>query len=97
MASGLRRRIAWTRAFAGYPSVIFLEDAGGGASADDRRRLLDACRIKLAEGCAIVWIAPVLEPDAAEALSPFPVSNPSPGVPESRNPGPPLPPPKTTP
>lgn len=87
VAPGIRRRIAWTRAFAGRPALLVLEDAAAGASPDDRRLLLDACRRKLAEGCAIVWIAPALDPDAKTALSPFSVSEPRPGVPECRNPG----------
>lgn len=85
VASGLRRRIAWTRAFAGHPAVLFLEDADAGASDDDRRILLDACRLKLSEGCAIVWIAQTLDPDAAAALAPLSTPNRSP---ESRGSGP---------
>lgn len=68
VASGMRRRIAWTRAFAGHPAVLILEDAAEGASPADRKLLLDACRRKLSEGAAIVWIAPALDPDAAAAL-----------------------------
>jgi ABC-type lipoprotein export system ATPase subunit len=68
VASGMRRRIAWTRAFAGKPAVLVLEDATEGVSAETRRLLLDACRRKLAEGCAIAWIAPSLDPDVAAAL-----------------------------
>ena len=64
-----------------------LEDAAEGASPADRKLLLDACRRKLAEGSAIVWIAPALDPDVETALSPFSVSDPRLGVPESRNPG----------
>lgn len=68
VASGVRRRIAWTRAFAGHPAVLVLEDATEGASPADRTLLLDACRRKLAEGSAIVWIAPAPDPDVAAAL-----------------------------
>ncbi len=68
VAPGVRRRIAWTRAFAGHPAVIVLEDAAEGASAADRKLLLDACRRKLDEGAAIVWIAPAPAPDVAAAL-----------------------------
>lgn len=69
VAPGMRRRIAWTRAFAGHPAVLVLEDAADGASPEARRLLLDACRRKLAEGCAIAWIAPSLDPDVAVALN----------------------------
>ena len=69
VAPGVRRRIAWTRAFAGRPAVLVLEDALEGASPADRKLLLDACRRKLGEGCAIAWIAPSLDPDVAEALN----------------------------
>ena len=68
VASGVRRRVAWTRAFAGHPALIVLEDAAEGASPAERKLLLDACRRKLAEGAAIVWIAPALDPDVAAAL-----------------------------
>lgn len=68
VGGGLRRRVAWTRAFAGKPAVLVLEDAAEGASAADRKLLLDACRRKLAECAAIAWIAPALDPDAAAAL-----------------------------
>lgn len=69
VSAGVRHRIAWTRAFAGNPALLVLEEAGEGASPADRRLLLDACRRKLAEGAAIVWIAPALDPDVAEALA----------------------------
>jgi ABC-type lipoprotein export system ATPase subunit len=70
LSPGVRRRIAWTRAFAGHPAGILLEDAAAGAPDADRSLLLDACRRKLADGCAIVWIASSLDPDASGALSP---------------------------
>lgn len=69
VSPGLRRRIAWTRAFAGRPAVLVLEDAAEGASPADRKLLLDACHRKLSEGAAIAWIAPSLDPDVAEALN----------------------------
>jgi ABC-type lipoprotein export system ATPase subunit len=68
VAPGVRRRIAWTRAFAGRPALLVLEDALGGVAPADRNLLLDACRCKLAEGAAIAWIAPSLDPDVAAAL-----------------------------
>lgn len=71
VSPGMRRRIAWTRAFAGRPAALVLEDAAGGAPPAERALLLDACRAKLAEGCAIVWIAPSLDPDVAASLSPL--------------------------
>lgn len=64
----IRRRIAWTRAFAGRPAVLVLENPTDGATPADRDLLLAACRRKLDEGCAVAWIAPSLEPDAASAL-----------------------------
>lgn len=69
VAPGMRRRTAWTRAFAGRPAVLVLEDAVEGATPADRKLLLDACRRKLSEGAAIAWIAAALEPDVAEALN----------------------------
>lgn len=83
---GMRRRIAWTRAFAGHPSVLVLEDAAEGTSPEARRLLLDACRRKLAEGCAIAWIASSLDPDVAAALTPLLPQKTNPGLPDSRNP-----------
>lgn len=87
---GLRRRIAWTRAFAGHPALILLENAAEGASPEARHLLLDACIRKLSEGAAIVWIAPALDQDVAAALSPLSVTTignpvrPKSGKPEER-------------
>ena len=75
VAPGIRRRIAWTRAFAGRPALLVLEDAAEGAAPDARRLLLDACRRKLSEGAAIAWIAPTLAPDVADALNLAPSGN----------------------
>lgn len=69
VAPGIRRRIAWTRAFAGRPALLILEDAAEGSSPADQKLLLDACRRKLAESAAIVWIASSLDSGVAEALN----------------------------
>ena len=68
VAPGIRRRIAWTRAFAGTPAVLVLENPTDSVSPAERDLLLSACRRKLSEGCAIAWIAPSLDPDVAAAL-----------------------------
>lgn len=66
----MRQRLAWTRAFAGHPSAVLLEEAAMGTGVAARKDLLEGCRRLLAGGCAVVWIAPELEDEVAVALRP---------------------------
>ncbi len=67
----LRRRILWTRAFAGHPQALVLERPLLDAAPADCELFLRAVREKRAEGMAVVWLDGPLRAEVRAALEPF--------------------------
>ncbi len=74
-----RRRILWTRAFAGEPAALVLEQPLAGASADDRALLLEAVKQARARGGAVAWIDGTVDAETRAALAPLAEAVPEPG------------------
>ena len=66
-----RRRILWTRAFAGNPEALVLERPLREASAEDRTLLLSAVKQTRAAGGAVVWMEEILDAEMRTALEPL--------------------------
>lgn len=73
-----RRRILWTRAFAGNPQALVLERPVREMPADDRAMFLKALKEVRAAGCAVVWLEEILEAEVQAALAPLVVAAPKP-------------------
>lgn len=73
-----RRRILWTRAFAGSPELLVLEQPLRDAAPEDRAALLEAIRQVRAEGCAVIWLDGNLTAESRAALEPLAVAAPEP-------------------
>lgn len=67
----MRRRILWTRAFAGRPELLVLEHPFRGVPAEDRKVLLEGVQMLRAEGAAVAWLAPALDAETKDALAPL--------------------------
>lgn len=66
-----RRRILWTRALAGQPEALILEQPLREAPAEDRRLFLEAvCRLR-ESGSAILWLEAEPAADVRSALAPL--------------------------
>ena len=78
VAEGRRRRILWTRAFAGRPEALVLERPLLDAGADDRDLLLRAVGQIRDTGCAIVWLDQQLRDEVRAALEPLVLAVPLP-------------------
>ena len=74
-----RRRILWTRAFAGEPAALVLERPLSGASAEDRALLLEAVKQVRARGGAVAWIDGTVDAETRAALAPLAEAAPEPG------------------
>ncbi len=66
-----RRRLQWTRAFAGRPDALVLERPLAGAVPEDRDLLLRAVQDRRTAGGAVVWIDGRMEPETRAALEPL--------------------------
>ena len=66
-----RRRILWTRAFAGRPEALVLEQPLREAGAEDRALFLKAVRQVRAAGGAVVWLEAVLDAETRAVLEPL--------------------------
>ena len=73
-----RRRLLWTRAFAGNPEALVLEHPLRGAPAEDRALFREAVRQARAEGCAVVWLDEAMEAETRAALEPLARAAPAP-------------------
>ncbi|MDD2239931.1 MAG: hypothetical protein PHO14_03955 [Kiritimatiellae bacterium] len=71
VAEDRRRRILWTRAFAGRPEALVLEWPLVDTGADDRDLLLRAVDQIRNAGCAIVWLDQQLSDEVRSALEPL--------------------------
>ncbi len=71
-----RRKIAWTRAFAGRPEMLVLERPLRGAPAEDAALLRAAVVRVRAAGCAVVWLDEDLDAETRAALAPLAVAAP---------------------
>jgi len=71
-----RRRLLWTRAFAGRPAALVLEQPLREAPAEDRTRLVDAVKQARAEGSAVIWLEEALDIATRTALEPLAVASP---------------------
>ncbi len=71
VAERLRRRILWTRAFAGRPEALVLERPLLDAAPEDRERFLEGVRRIRENGCAVVWLDRQLKEDVRAALEPL--------------------------
>jgi|BioPla2DNA2_1021312.scaffolds.fasta_scaffold12086_6 ABC-type uncharacterized transport system ATPase subunit len=67
----LRRRILWTRAFAGRPEAMVLERPLPDAAPEDRERFLEGVRRIRERGCAVVWLDRQMTEDVRAALEPL--------------------------
>ncbi len=72
-----RRKLAWTRAFAGLPEMLVLERPLRGAPAEDAARLRAAVARVRAAGCAVVWLDEDLDAETRTALAPLAVAAPA--------------------
>ena len=72
-----RRKLAWTRAFAGRPEMLVLERPLRGAPAEDAARLRAAIARVRATGCAVVWLDEDLDAETRAALAPLAVAAPA--------------------
>ncbi len=66
-----RRRLLWTRAFAGNPEALILEQPLRELPPEDRALFLQAVRQARGTGCAVVWLEGFLEADTRAALTPL--------------------------
>lgn len=66
-----RRRILWTRAFAGRPEALVLEQPLRETGAEDRALFLEAVRQVRAAGGAVVWLEAVLDAETRAVLEPL--------------------------
>ena len=66
-----RRRILWTRAFAGSPEALVLEQPLRETPPEDRALFLHAVRQARGAGCAIVWLEEFLDAETRAALEPL--------------------------
>ena len=73
-----RRRILWTRAFAGSPELLVLEHPLRETSAEDRRRLLEAVAEARRAGAAVVWLDDRVKAETRSALEPLAEAAPAP-------------------
>ena len=71
-----RRKIAWTRAFAGRPEALVLERPLRGVPAEDAALLRSAVARVRAAGCAVVWLEEDLDAETRAALAPLAVAAP---------------------
>ncbi len=71
VAERLRRRILWTRAFAGRPEALVLERPLLDAAPEDRERFLEGVRRIREDGCAVVWLDRQVKDDVRAALEPL--------------------------
>lgn len=78
VAGDRRRRILWTRAFAGRPEALVLEWPLLDVGAEDRDLLLRAVGQIRDTGCAIVWLDQELRDEARAALEPLVLAAPTP-------------------
>ena len=78
VAGDRRRRILWTRAFAGRPEALVLEWPLVDVGADDRDLLLRAVGQIRDAGCAIVWLDQQLSDEARAVLEPLVLAAPTP-------------------
>ncbi len=76
VAEKRRRRILWTRAFAGRPELLVLEQPLRHAAEEDREALLEGVRRLRAEGGAVAWIAPAPDETLRAALDPLVLARP---------------------
>ena len=66
-----RRRILWTRAFAGNPEVLVLERPLRDVPAEERTLFLAAVKQARAGGCAVVWLEETMDAETRSALEPL--------------------------
>ena len=71
-----RRRILWTRAFAGSPEALVLEQPLRDTSPEDLEVLLEAVRQVRGDGCAVIWLDARLKEATRAALAPLTVAAP---------------------
>ena len=71
-----RRKLAWTRAFAGRPEALILERPLGGVPAEDAALLRAAVAEIRAAGGAVVWLAEDLDAETRAALAPLAIAAP---------------------
>lgn len=72
-----RRKLAWTRAFAGRPEALVLERPLRGAPAEAAALLRAAVARVRASGCAVVWLEEDLDAETRAALAPLAVAAPA--------------------
>lgn len=73
-----RRRLLWTRAFAGNPAALVLDQPLRETFAEDRAALLEAIRQVRQDGCAVVWLDLHLKAETRAALEPLACAAPEP-------------------
>jgi ABC-type sugar transport system ATPase subunit len=73
-----RRRILWTRAFAGSPKALVLERPVREMPSEDRALFLKAVKEVRAAGCAVIWLDETLDADTRAALAPLDCAAPKP-------------------
>lgn len=66
-----RRRILWTRAFAGNPEALVLDHPLHGASEADHVLLREALVKVRAAGCAVIWLGETVDAPTRAALEPL--------------------------
>jgi ABC-type lipoprotein export system ATPase subunit len=66
-----KRRILWTRAWAGNPAALVLEQPLRDTLPEDRALLLEAVRLARAGGCAVIWLDRHLKAETQAALEPL--------------------------
>ena len=66
-----RRRLLWTRAFAGRPEALLLERPLREAPAEDRGLLADAVQQVRAGGGTVIWLEEALDAATRAALEPL--------------------------
>jgi ABC-type branched-subunit amino acid transport system ATPase component len=73
-----RRKLLWTRAFAGNPEALVLERPLRDAPAEDRTLFLEAVKQMRAAGCAVVWLEKSVDTETRAALDPLVCAAPEP-------------------
>ena len=71
-----RRRILWTRAFAGNPEALVLEQPLRDTEPEDLEALLEAVRRVRGDGCVVIWLDSRLKEATRAALEPLTVAAP---------------------
>ena len=66
-----RRKLAWTRAFAGRPEMLVLERPLRDVLPEDRALFLEAVRQVRAGGGAVIWLDESLDAETQAALAPL--------------------------